>query len=223
MWEPKEYIRPGIWDIFFSSAAVRLNPLTFHSLTLGLVAFLSSSLLISLVVRIFHFVSLGSISLHLLSFLFSLFVPSLLLSLRIFVSSKLLLLIHPIITKLIDIIVTGNKIGDEGATSIAHSLNGNTSLTRIDLGDCSIGSKGGQQLGNALSLNQSVTDINLKGKKNSFIPHSNIYLFTQLLFSPFLLPLPCLSVKRQLDGASPIAEGVLEDIARAAAHTLVGL
>ena len=58
-----------------------------------------------------------------------------------------------------------NKIGSEGATSIAESLKINSSITQINLGFNKIGSEGATSIAESLKINSSITQINLSSCK----------------------------------------------------------
>ena len=54
--------------------------------------------------------------------------------------------------------LTGNSIGDSGASSLSHALATNSSLTSLDLSKNSVGDSGATSLSQALAVNSSLTN-----------------------------------------------------------------
>jgi Ran GTPase-activating protein (RanGAP) involved in mRNA processing and transport len=66
-------------------------------------------------------------------------------------------------TSVTSIYLSGNAIGDEGASALADALMVNTSVTSIDLSSNQISDMGASALADALKVNRLVTSINLAG------------------------------------------------------------
>jgi hypothetical protein len=64
-------------------------------------------------------------------------------------------------TALTTLSLSSNNIGDEGATKIADALKGNTVLTSLDLDDNTIGEKGAIAIAAALQVNTALTLLSL--------------------------------------------------------------
>ncbi|XP_068699916.1 protein NLRC3-like isoform X2 [Montipora foliosa] len=65
-------------------------------------------------------------------------------------------------TSLTTLKLSGNRIGDAGATSLSQALAVNTSLTTLYLPDNSIGDEGATSLSQALAVNTSLTALHLR-------------------------------------------------------------
>ena len=65
-------------------------------------------------------------------------------------------------TKLVELGLRYNKIGDQGAQAIANALKKNTSLKRLDLYNINIGVKGAKAIAEALEENKVLEELDLR-------------------------------------------------------------
>ena len=63
------------------------------------------------------------------------------------------------------LIITGNKIGDNGIAHIATALQTNTTMRALDMSNCSISDKGSESLARALAVNRSLQDLVFRNNK----------------------------------------------------------
>ena len=64
-----------------------------------------------------------------------------------------------------ELIISDNKIGDNGIAHIATALQTNTTMTELNITQCSISDKGAESLAIALAVNKSLQNLNISDNK----------------------------------------------------------
>ena len=80
-----------------------------------------------------------------------------------------------------DLNLSGNKLGNHGAKDVAEMIDENSTIQRLKLKDCGIGSQGLQQIVSALCKegNDNLESLDIRG---NFVPDKHLKMLLVLMY-----------------------------------------